>query len=179
MNLKIVIVTAAVIAASAITAAAHGGATGVVKERMEAMTAISKAMKSLSTLMRGEVPFDAESVKSSAGIIKSHSDEALTKLFPEGSLHKPSEAREEIWTNWDEFKALSAQLGLVSQGLQAAAENGLISSNTSSSDGQSSTSESSKFPDISQLAQMPADGVFKLLAKTCSSCHSKFRIKKN
>lgn len=29
-----------------------------------------------------------------------------------------------------------------------------------------------------QLAAMPADGVFNMVAQTCSSCHTKFRLEK-
>ncbi len=33
--------------------------------------------------------------------------------------------------------------------------------------------------DPEMLAQMPADGLFNMVAQTCSACHSKFRVEKN
>ena len=102
---------------------AHGGATGVVKERMEAMEAISKANKSLSAMFKGDVDYDPASVRDSALRIKRHAGEAMTELFPEGSDGKPSEALPMIWDDWATFEALAADLATYSQGLADAAEN--------------------------------------------------------
>lgn len=55
-------------------ALAHGGASGVVKERMEAM---GDAMKELSAIMRGQRDYDAESVRALASTIESHGGDAL------------------------------------------------------------------------------------------------------
>ena len=79
---------------------AHGGATGIVKQRIDGMTA----------MMRGKRPYDADAVSEAAAIIQSHAGPALTDLFPEGSIHGPSEARPDIWTNWSEFQALATRL---------------------------------------------------------------------
>ncbi|MCP4407303.1 MAG: cytochrome c, partial [Gammaproteobacteria bacterium] len=52
-------------------AIAHGGATAIVKERMDAMSAISKAMKTISQMMQGKEPYDAAAVRLNAATIKS------------------------------------------------------------------------------------------------------------
>jgi cytochrome c556 len=33
--------------------------------------------------------------------------------------------------------------------------------------------------DAAALAAMPADGVFNMVAQSCSACHTKFRLEKN
>lgn len=76
------------IAAISITGAAlaHGGATGIVKERMDGMSAMGNAVKVLSEMMRGNVDYDPEVVKENALKIQVHAGEQLSKLFPEGAM---------------------------------------------------------------------------------------------
>lgn len=64
------------IAMGAVSAApvfGHDGATGVVKERMDTMKSIGKAMKGLSAMVKGERAYDAAEVKTLATSIQSKS----------------------------------------------------------------------------------------------------------
>ncbi|SHN09965.1 c-type cytochrome [Roseibium suaedae] len=149
----------------------HGKATGVVKERMELMVVLRDAAKALGGMMKGAVPYDAAQVKAQAEILRSHSGAALTKLFPEGTGGMPSEAREEIWENWDEFTQMSNQLELLASGLMDAADNGLMKDMGGHMAGHMSMN------DPAAIAAMPADGVFMMIAQACSACHEKFRQK--
>lgn len=190
-------------------ALAHGGATGIVKERMDGMMAMSEAIKSLSAMMRGDTEYDANAVRESADVIKSHAGEALTALFPEGSVSDVSEAKSDIWSEWETFSAYANRLDVYAEGLAAAADNGLMhedrpsvtggqSDMMGSSDnmmGSSTTmgsgmmgsgmggngmmGDAANMMDADQLAQMPADGVFNMLTQTCSACHTQFRAEKN
>ncbi|WP_306261459.1 cytochrome c [Pararhizobium sp. IMCC21322] len=196
------IIVSAVAAALVISAAAyaHNGATGVVKERMDAMSTLGKATKSLTEIMRGDVSYDAEVVRKNAAQIQKHAGNSMTKLFPEDSLMKPSEARPTIWANWEEFEVLAMRLETLAVGLAASADNGLMASggapasgmmgtdSMTSSGGMTSsgtmmagsmTTESGTLPDAAELASMPTDGVFNMLAQTCASCHTQFRSEKN
>lgn len=162
-----------VTALAALTAGAfaHGGATGIVKQRMDGMTTISDATKTLASMMRGAQPYDADAVSEAAGIIRSHAGDALTDLFPEGSLNHPSEAKPVIWTDWSEFEALATRLADVATGLEMAAGNGLSGDSASAGGLAGLTPE--------QMSDRPPDVIFKALAQTCSDCHGKFRVKKN
>lgn len=111
-----------------VAAFAHSGATGIYKERMDAMMAMGKVVKSLSEMMRGDVAYDASAVKDGAQIIKSHAGQAMAALFPEGTTEPPSEATDRIWSDWETFEALANQLETYAAGLAAAAENGLAMS---------------------------------------------------
>ncbi|MCK5745133.1 MAG: cytochrome c, partial [Oricola sp.] len=126
MKIRTLIGAGAIGLASIAAAYAHGGATGIVKERMDAMGAMGDIVKSLSAMMRGETAYDANAVRDGAETIRRHAGEALTGLFPEGSGGEPSEARAEIWSNWDEFAAMAAQLETLAEGLGRAADNGLM-----------------------------------------------------
>ena len=101
---------------------AHDGATGLVKERMDAMSSIGQANKQLSEMARGKAEINLETVKNSAATIAEHSGINLTDLFPEGTIHAPSDAKEEIWQQWDKFSMLSSQMETAATDLQTASD---------------------------------------------------------
>lgn len=186
--------------ASVAAAYAHGGATGIVKERMEAMESMGDAVKRLAAMMRGETGYDAAAVKEEAETIRQHAGQAITSLFPEGSGGEPSEAKPGIWSDWDAFTALAMQLESFAGGLEAAADNGLMHGGDGPGAGNmtgqqngmmgsgsgmmgagsgmmgSGMTGGAGIPDADALAAMPADGVFVMMTQTCSACHTKFRI---
>lgn len=142
-------------------AVAHGGATGVVKQRMDAMGEIKAAMKAL----KATLPDAAESADArqkavlAAELIRDRAGTHMTDLFPEGSLKKPSEATPAVWQDWTAFQAYAGELRAVA-GALAIAVGG----------------------DGSQAAGGPADlrglSPMELLgrtAETCKSCHKDFR----
>jgi cytochrome c556 len=189
------VAAATVVVAASAVAYAHTGATGIYKERMDAMSAMGDAVKQIADMMRGQTDYNAERVREGARVIRSHAGEAMTELFPEGTTEMPSEARAEIWTDWSTFSALAEQLAVQAEGLERAAENGLAMSGGAASpmmDGQSSMMGTGQtgmmgtammggqpgMMDAEQLASMPVDGVFAMVAQTCSSCHTKFRLEK-
>ena len=136
---------------SAGAAFSHSGASGDVKERMDAMSAIAKSMKAVGAMMKGEADFDAVSVESAAGEIAKHAKK-VPHLFPEGSNKKPSEALPSIWADWDKFTKLAASMETSAQGLAIATKDAT-----------------------------DANGIraqFGMLAKTCKACHSDFRLAK-
>ena len=98
---------------------AHSGASGIYKERMDAMAAMGKVVKDLSAIMRGEADYDAAKIQEGARLIQSHAGEAMTLQFPEGTTDKPSEARVEIWSDWDTFSELAKQLQINAEGLES------------------------------------------------------------
>ena len=131
-------------------AVAHIGASGVVKERMMLMKDISKSMKEIAAMMKGEVDYDSEKMSSLASIIASKGGEQITKLFPNGSLDETTEALPSIWQDWAKFKAVSGQLEITANELKAMSGN-----------------------------QFDAMDPFQKLAQTCGACHRLFRQKKN
>ena len=88
---------------------AHSGAKGIVKERMESMKSIGAQMKKLGAIAKDPKLFDASQVQNSAEILQDHAAKIPT-LFPEGSNEKPSEARVEIWSDWEKFISIANDL---------------------------------------------------------------------
>lgn len=129
-------------------AAAHGGATGVVKERMEMMKSLGDRMKSMAAMVRGKVPFDAAEMAAAAQEIQDKAPE-ITQLFPEGSLRKPSEALPSIWQEWDRFSEMAEQLGSEASGLNDIAIAG---------------------------SRREIMRQFTRVGKACSGCHTDFRV---
>ena len=180
-------VSIALVAAGAV---GHSGATGIVAERMEFMESLGDAMKSLTEMMRGEEDFDAERVRSLARTIGDHGGEALTSLFPEGSLDPPTEALPVIWQDWERFSSLADQLSAYAAALEAAAGNeraghgmqgmtggGMVpGGGMTAGRGPSMMSAGSTGPSAEHLAEMLPDAAFRHLTQTCSACHEDFRM---
>ncbi|KAJ01746.1 cytochrome C [Sulfitobacter mediterraneus] len=176
-------------------ALAHGGATGIVKERMDGMAAMQKAVKAVTPIMRGQAEYDADAVRSFAAAVEIHSGEAMTKLFPEGTGGKPSEAKDEVWSDWEGFEALAMDLETLGEALATAADNGLAAQASGASSGSmmgtgtmmggQSTMGSMmgqtdvEMMDADMLASMPADMLFTRISQTCSACHTKYRAESN
>lgn len=131
---------------------AHGGATGLVKQRMDAMEIMGREMKLVGQMLRGQEPYDAKKAAAAGQAIASLSGQHLTALFPEGSLMHPTEASAEIWKDWERFSSLSNALQKAAEDVVAAADAG---------GGKDAVAAG-----------------FGRLAKTCKSCHEAFRIKK-
>lgn len=199
-------VAAIAMTSAGLAALAHSGATGVVKERMDAMDEMGKAMKQLTPMMRGKTEYDPEVVRSAADTMIRHAGSQMTELFPEGSNGHPSEALDAIWENWEEFSALAEALRTRAEGLKLAADNGLAGpsdmprgrhdgtghgmmgtgqSMMGASQGMMGTGQGivrgtagrMMTPEI--LAEMPVNAGFMAVTRTCSACHQKFRAEDN
>ena len=108
--------------ASAIAAFGHGGATGIVGERMMGMMMLSEQVKLLAPIAEAPAAADLDAVRSASEMIAMHAGPAMTELFPEGSLEAPSEARPEIWERWQEFAEYAEKLGGLGEELGLAAD---------------------------------------------------------
>lgn len=62
-------------------------------------------------MSRGCADFSLETVVDSAGIIAEYSGESLLAKFQEDSLSDVSEARNDIWQDWDTFRDYAMSLG--------------------------------------------------------------------
>ena len=130
---------------------AHRGATGIVKERMEAMKAIGKAMKALGAMAKGEAAFNAATVKTASKTIIGHAGD-IDRMFPDNDKSRKShvtEAAPAIWTDKPAFLALAEKMAEAAGGLESVS------------------------------SQSELGGHLKTLGATCKGCHEKYRIKKN
>jgi cytochrome c556 len=107
---------------SAMAAFGHGGATGIVGERMMGMMMLGEQVKVLAPIADNPGPQDLGQVREAAAMIEMHAGAAMTDLFPEGSIEGPSEAKPAIWQRWEEFAGYSNRLGDLGRELDIAAQ---------------------------------------------------------
>jgi len=88
---------------------AHSGAKGIVKKRMDTMKSIGAQMKKLGAIAKDSKHFNATLVQEAAKELQGHAAK-IPDLFPKGSNQKPSEARNEIWSNWNKFISIANDL---------------------------------------------------------------------
>ncbi len=150
MKIKSVMIAASVAVATAAAALAHGGATGIVKQRMDGMMAMGKALTAVGDMFKGKTTFDPQQVSNSADIVRQHAAE-MGKLFPDTKASrkgKGTEALPAIWQKMDEFLALADDLDARAVDLKA----------------------------VSQIGDKRKIRIeFAKLSKTCASCHTDFR----
>ncbi len=131
----------------------HSGATGIVKERMDDMVAMGKALGSIADMFKGKTGFSAATVVTASDIIIEHSA-GLEKLFPdtkESRTGSHTEALPAIWQNNGDFNALAKALGVEAAALKKSGDSG----------------------DQGMIRKQ-----FSKTAKACSACHKDYRKKK-
>ena len=132
---------------------AHGGATGGVKQRMDAMSDLAKATKLVRKLVKEPTPLQATKFHELGERIARHALK-IPSYFPdtkESRSGNETEARPEIWANWAKFESLAADL--------------VKSGTTLSQFPATGTRE-----ELKKLQQK--------LSGTCRGCHKRFRAKK-
>ena len=106
--------------AMAATAWAHTGATGIVRERMDAMEQIGDAMKAMAAVLRGEALYDQAAMEQAAATVRHNAEAVLPHMFPEGSNEPPSEALDAIWQDRETFNRLMDEFAVSAVALEAA-----------------------------------------------------------
>lgn len=130
----------------------HGGATGIVKQRMDAMKDIGAQMKLIGQMIKGQKPYNGKEVANAGLVIADLSGEDMLKLFPENSLDHTTEATSEIWSNWQVFEKYSTDLRKAAESIADKAGKG--------------------------AEKVVVAEAFGRLAKVCKGCHEEFRVKK-
>jgi cytochrome c556 len=127
---------------------AHDGATGIIKERMDAMKALGALTKTMADKIKGNR--NLSSLAQDAREIAAVADR-IPGWFPPGSTQAPTEAAPAIWTSFADFQAKSSALKAEADSLAALASTG----------------------DPAAISTQ-----FRAVAASCKSCHESFRVKK-
>ncbi|MEN9894353.1 MAG: cytochrome signal peptide protein [Pseudomonadota bacterium] len=117
MKVKSTLAIAAI--ATLVMSAGVLAAGGHAEKRESLMKQNGAAMGLISKMAKGEVPFDAEKVKTA---LQTFSDvgKAFPAEFPVGSENDTKTASPKIWENMDDFKAKSAKLSADAEAALAA-----------------------------------------------------------
>jgi len=171
-----------------VVAIAHGGATGIVKERMDLMKAMGEDMTLISDMIHGKKPYDAAAVREAAEAIAARGGDKIVSGFPEGTGHAPSEALPTVWQQPDRFRALAEDVTTYATALAEAADNprhmsgaasmGAMMGGTGDTGGMMGMMDGGT-PDMAALAAGAPEPAFMALADTCSACHETFRAEKD
>jgi cytochrome c556 len=152
MNLKFKLSALCVTASMCVSLAAHAQFAkpeDAVEYRQASLSVLGTHFKRISTVVKGEKPYDKAALENDAAIV-----EMLSKLpwtaFPEGSITGDSKAKPEIWKNMDQFKSDADKMQTEVAKLSVAAKSG----------------------DLNAIkAQFASTG------KTCKACHDDFKAK--
>jgi len=122
----------------------------VVDYRQSVYTVIGWNFKPIGAMVKGEIPFDAAAVARHAQYVELMSQAAL-EGFPKGSgpeAVKDTEAKAEIWTNWDKFETAMKNF----------------------------QQEAAKLTEVAKGGDEAAiKAQFGKTAETCKACHKEFR----
>jgi len=135
---------------------AHEGATGIVRERMDAMSEMSDATKAVAAMLKGEVEFDAAAIAEHASALVEHG-EKIVDQFPvteHSRTGSKTEALAKVWDSPGEFEEIATDLTRDARDLKDAAV----------------LSRGDQSADIKAIKI-----VFSRVAKTCKACHKDFR----
>lgn len=132
---------------------AHQGATGIVKQRMEAMSAMKDSMAVVGRMLKGETALDGGEAGRAADAIAAHAND-MKQLFPDTaeSRQKASEATPLVWEEQGRFEELADELAEAASLMSQVAADG----------------------DKAALSSR-----FQAVGRACSACHEDFRQKKN
>lgn len=129
---------------------ADGSVQGAIDFRESVMTTFKWYMGPMGAMAKGKIPFDVALFRSRAEGLAIATRLDVAEGFPQGSIGE-SEARPEIWQDWDGFKAAYETLRNEAEKLQQVAATG---------------------DEAAIKAQFAETG------KQCGGCHKKFREKK-
>jgi cytochrome c556 len=87
--------------------------------RQELMEGIGKNTKILGDMAKGAVPFDAAAAEAAKAVLVANSAEISAK-FETNVTDAGSEAKPEIWTNWEDFAAKGMALNAAATALDTA-----------------------------------------------------------
>lgn len=126
------------------SAQAHQGATGVVKDRMDRFKASKESVKQIKKALKTK---DWNAIQKEANALQQWALE-MSNFFPEGSNGKPSEAKDNIWSDWEGFLR---SVGSYQEGTEE-----LVKASSKQSLEATATA-------------------FKATLKSCKACHNEFK----
>ena len=133
------------------TAFSHGGATGIVKERMDAMSNMADATKLVADMYKGKTDFNKDAIAAAIETYLQHGDEMRT-LFPDTEHSRTGSSTDALPKIWDAPEEFAEQ---IDDFIEATDE-----LNMAFNEGV----------DDKQLKKQ-----FFKSTKTCSNCHKQFR----
>jgi cytochrome c556 len=96
--------------------------TGIVKQRIDQMEEIGRAIKQLGKIMKGTTPYSPKDIATLARAVELRSGNHLVELYPKGSMKYPTKAMPSIWRQRPDFIALAGDMARHARLLAASAD---------------------------------------------------------
>ncbi|MBT9244778.1 cytochrome c [Gemmobacter fulvus] len=112
------LLVAGLVLAGGVAFAEGEAADPTVKARQELMKTIGMNTKTLGDMAGGKAAFDAAAAEAAKAAIIAASSEIAAKFEPQAT-DPATEAKPEIWTNWDDFVSKGAALKTAAEALDA------------------------------------------------------------
>jgi len=109
------VLTAALVFGTAVSAAFAASQDPDVIARKEAMGLIGGDVKKLTTMVKGETAFDAVQAQAWFGEIAAQAARVPVLFEPKSNRDPESKAKDDVWTNWDDFLTKAAGLKLAAE----------------------------------------------------------------
>jgi len=110
--------------ATAVPAANAGALEDAVEYRQAAMNVLSWNLSHMAAMVKGEVPFDKAAFAHYAQDLSTAASLRVLDGFPEDSVSDDSDAKDEIWLDWNDFEAKFDKMREASSALSKAADGG-------------------------------------------------------
>jgi len=143
-------------------ALAHDGATGIVKQRMEAMKTLGDYSTLVGDMLKGKTELDITIIGETASVFVQHG-EVIPAHFPDTKQSREglmTAALPAIWTEWEDFNELALQFTADSRSFE------------------SFVARLDPSATVSNSTQRSIKRAFLKSIKSCSSCHKRFRVAK-
>lgn len=112
------ITTVSLICLASVAGAKDGVTNEAVKARMAAMDTIRNSTRILGSMVQGKAAFDGAKAEAAATAMAGAAAN-IPVLFEDQATDPKSEAKPEIWSNWDDFTAKANALQKGAQNLDA------------------------------------------------------------
>lgn len=147
------------------------------------MKSMAEAAKLIDGMFKGSTSYDSGLFKAAAELIYKRSGRALVAHFEDNPIIAGSGAKSTIMTESAEFNALAKDLGVYANSLSAAAERHpdelTPDMRMKVGDVKGLGPFGKKVDPVTEISTMSAEHAFHMMLQTCTSCHTRFRLKTN
>jgi cytochrome c556 len=167
----------------AATAAAFAGSASI-DQRQTQMKAIAENAKAIAETFENRRRYDGRAMWNAADAIRGLSGKTIAEAFPDDSFGPPSSASPVIADNRQAFESLAGELERLANLLAGEFER---SPDRLTAEMRMQNPTSAGNPLLRRKgeakagaeAAIPAEHLFHLMLQTCTSCHAKFRLRKD
>lgn len=107
-----------------VAVAKEGVQDPTVKARMDLMSTVGMSVKVLGDMATDKAPFDATAALAAQEALVAASSDIAAKFEPQAT-DPVSEAKPEIWSNWDDFVAKGEALNVAAEAIDASSLDGV------------------------------------------------------